>query len=231
MWLGKLTALDKTPLGWLGRKTSTQTNIKEKIRIKLKSWNRFIYFYFLELTSYNHRVIYQQSTFLCVCFFFFFFFFFFLVLSSFTCLCIQIYTTERILIKSVIFEFYNQWWQWSKVSVSVSILSFECYMLTQRFPSSFSKLSQNPFTPFTTRHPQQTNCNYYGCYMLVLIRNKNSGPNRKVLCFHLRMQRELHFSSLDSNKLRGHCCWISWLADRMIIQREMFDVTGTDLYR
>ena len=25
MWLGKLTALDKTPLGWLGRKTSTQT--------------------------------------------------------------------------------------------------------------------------------------------------------------------------------------------------------------
>ena len=26
MWLGKLTALDMTPLGWLGRKTSTQTN-------------------------------------------------------------------------------------------------------------------------------------------------------------------------------------------------------------
>ena len=25
VWLGKLTALDKTPLGWLGRKTSTQT--------------------------------------------------------------------------------------------------------------------------------------------------------------------------------------------------------------
>ena len=25
MWLGKLTALDMTPLGWLGRKTSTQT--------------------------------------------------------------------------------------------------------------------------------------------------------------------------------------------------------------
>ena len=28
MWLGKLTVLDMTPLGWLGRKTSTQTNNK-----------------------------------------------------------------------------------------------------------------------------------------------------------------------------------------------------------
>ena len=26
VWLGKLTALDMTPLGWLGRKTSAQTN-------------------------------------------------------------------------------------------------------------------------------------------------------------------------------------------------------------
>ena len=26
VWLGKLTTLDMTPLGWLGRKTSTQTN-------------------------------------------------------------------------------------------------------------------------------------------------------------------------------------------------------------
>ena len=26
VWFGKLTALDMTPLGWLGRKTSTQTN-------------------------------------------------------------------------------------------------------------------------------------------------------------------------------------------------------------
>ena len=26
VWLGKLTALNMTPLGWLGRKTSTQTN-------------------------------------------------------------------------------------------------------------------------------------------------------------------------------------------------------------
>ena len=26
VWLGKLTALDMTPLGWLGRKTATQTN-------------------------------------------------------------------------------------------------------------------------------------------------------------------------------------------------------------
>ena len=28
MWLGKLTAFDMTPLGWLGRKTSTQTKIE-----------------------------------------------------------------------------------------------------------------------------------------------------------------------------------------------------------
>ena len=27
MWIGKLAVLDMTPLGWLGRKTSTQTNI------------------------------------------------------------------------------------------------------------------------------------------------------------------------------------------------------------
>ena len=30
MWLGKLTALDMTPLGWLGRKASIQTN-KQKL--------------------------------------------------------------------------------------------------------------------------------------------------------------------------------------------------------
>ena len=32
VWLGKLTALDMTPLGWLGRKTSTQTN-KQTFRL------------------------------------------------------------------------------------------------------------------------------------------------------------------------------------------------------
>ena len=32
VWLGKLTALDMTPLGWLGRKTSTQTNKVGMIR-------------------------------------------------------------------------------------------------------------------------------------------------------------------------------------------------------
>ena len=35
MWLGKLTALDITPLGWLGRKTSTQTN-KHWLKNQLK---------------------------------------------------------------------------------------------------------------------------------------------------------------------------------------------------
>ena len=29
VWLGKLTALDMTPLGWLGRKTSTQKKANE----------------------------------------------------------------------------------------------------------------------------------------------------------------------------------------------------------
>ena len=28
VWLGKLTVLDMTPLDWLGRKTSTQTNVR-----------------------------------------------------------------------------------------------------------------------------------------------------------------------------------------------------------
>ena len=31
VWLGKLTALDMTPLGWLGPKTSTQTNTRAEI--------------------------------------------------------------------------------------------------------------------------------------------------------------------------------------------------------
>ena len=38
VWLGKLTALDMTPLGWLGHKTSTQTNkqwVKAKFHTKL----------------------------------------------------------------------------------------------------------------------------------------------------------------------------------------------------
>ena len=33
MWLGKLTALDMTPLGWLGRKTSTQTNTSDSMGV------------------------------------------------------------------------------------------------------------------------------------------------------------------------------------------------------
>ena len=31
VWLGKLTALDMTPLGWLGCKTSTQTNRQQSV--------------------------------------------------------------------------------------------------------------------------------------------------------------------------------------------------------
>ena len=36
VWLGKLTALDMTPLGWLGHKTSAQTNLQTYIGKKLK---------------------------------------------------------------------------------------------------------------------------------------------------------------------------------------------------
>ena len=37
MWLGKLAALDMTPMGWLGRKTSTQTkDVKDNINNKTK---------------------------------------------------------------------------------------------------------------------------------------------------------------------------------------------------
>ena len=39
MWLGKLTALDMTPLGWLGRKTSTQTNINGSVFSKARYMN------------------------------------------------------------------------------------------------------------------------------------------------------------------------------------------------
>ena len=38
VWLGKLTALDMTPLGWLGRKTSTQTNKYLLMCVKLSWW-------------------------------------------------------------------------------------------------------------------------------------------------------------------------------------------------
>ena len=37
MWLGKLTALDMTSLGWLGRKTSTQTN-RCRFPWRFKGW-------------------------------------------------------------------------------------------------------------------------------------------------------------------------------------------------
>ena len=40
MWLGKLTALDMTPLGWLGRKTSTQTNKdQDKVEAFCGTWS------------------------------------------------------------------------------------------------------------------------------------------------------------------------------------------------
>ena len=41
MWLDKLTAPDMTPLGWLGRKTSTQTN---RPRPSCSDWSEFSLF-------------------------------------------------------------------------------------------------------------------------------------------------------------------------------------------
>ena len=45
MWLGKLTMLNMTPLGWLGRKTSTQTKdlLKFKDKYNQKLWYPNIY--------------------------------------------------------------------------------------------------------------------------------------------------------------------------------------------
>ena len=38
VWLGKLTELDMTLLGWLGRKTSTQTNTFLSVQYLLNLW-------------------------------------------------------------------------------------------------------------------------------------------------------------------------------------------------
>ena len=45
VWLGKLTALDMTPLGWLSRKTSTQK--KKKTSMRHFKWVRIIYLPYL----------------------------------------------------------------------------------------------------------------------------------------------------------------------------------------
>ena len=45
VWLGKLTALDMTPLGWLGCKTSTQTKLQ--IRWEDRGGNKLLFFLFL----------------------------------------------------------------------------------------------------------------------------------------------------------------------------------------
>ena len=42
VWLGKLTALDMTPLGWLGRKTSAQTNFNKVILNCWCAWNSWM---------------------------------------------------------------------------------------------------------------------------------------------------------------------------------------------
>ena len=69
VWLGKLTALDMTPLGWLGHKTSTQTN---KLRLcffpALKFWfmspQRDILQNILELPQCGSFEEYQQDIYL-----------------------------------------------------------------------------------------------------------------------------------------------------------------------
>ena len=38
VWLGKLTALDMTPMGWLGRKTLTQTNPEHLLYYRDQTW-------------------------------------------------------------------------------------------------------------------------------------------------------------------------------------------------
>ena len=59
MWLGKLTALDMTPLGWLGRKTSTQTNISCLfiVATTLKKCSCFEWLFCLQLYPQYYEVI------------------------------------------------------------------------------------------------------------------------------------------------------------------------------
>ena len=43
VWLDKLTALDMTPLGWLGRKTATQTKNKLYIEALERRWTEHVF--------------------------------------------------------------------------------------------------------------------------------------------------------------------------------------------
>ena len=57
MWLGKLTALDITPLGWLGRKTSTQTKLSFQ-KLDTSSRSKLVY-----MNSYWKRLLLKERIF------------------------------------------------------------------------------------------------------------------------------------------------------------------------
>ena len=84
VWLGKLTALDMTPLGWLGRKTSTQTDIDIGVVVTL--WGRFSASYRLKSQYHCHLYWMFRS--------------------------LQLKTTERRTpFEKSILEFYINYWQ------------------------------------------------------------------------------------------------------------------------
>ena len=58
VWLGKLTALDMTPLGWLGRKTSTQTQSNKTDFVDQTIFDDFLECY---ISLSNFSVVYKLS--------------------------------------------------------------------------------------------------------------------------------------------------------------------------
>ena len=64
VWLGKLTALDMTPLGWLGRKISTQTKSAKKFDIFLFLHKNIYCGYSLEVPRRGTSNEYPQHMFL-----------------------------------------------------------------------------------------------------------------------------------------------------------------------
>ena len=69
VWLGKLTALDMTPLGWLGRKTSTQTKATPPTVLYHSHWN------YADILTIIWRYAYAFYRILKLLFFFFFYVF------------------------------------------------------------------------------------------------------------------------------------------------------------
>ena len=86
MWLGKLTALDMTPLGWLSRKTSTQSNKITDCYLPYSANTRYIAIPWTLLTftsshnCCNFIIPHEQTQLNWVCYFVLFIYFFFFLI-------------------------------------------------------------------------------------------------------------------------------------------------------